>query len=475
MTISAMAAEPTVATHPGRTGAPMNPMAMSDNMRYIVGNEGSDETGNLFMWDLVGDTYTLISTPGLSGEGIEVGTLNKNSANDVSDNGVVVGYIHNYPAVYRDGKWTTISTASVLGVIKAVTKDGNTMVGFESKPTYESVPVIWKYADGVYTKDTLVWTDDTKIVKVEEEDGSSHYDTIPMLQGVEIMGIAATDISADGEIIVGYAQCGTVYPGVMWKRNDAGEYEVDFFSAKYINFEGSDKDDANEFSVVCGGDPVVSSNGKWITGPETQIANGVNVSDWMPVRYDVEASKLDTLFDLVELEGFMPFSVSDKGTLVGFETQTPSDLTARKGKIVAEGDKEPMMLTDYFSDKDVTTLPDIATGHSPAVVSKNDSVFVGNFYDSEKVVMYVVDLRGQVKAAIDQPVVMDNDFCTMAGNVLTINDDITDLRVITISAQTVYQVAQPTGTIDLSHLPDGVYVVVANKAGSLVSTKITIF
>lgn len=433
---------------PKTNGGKFLPENISNNKKYVVGQSGD---GVLWMWELeTGRFYNIAETGNTD---IEIIEPDNNSVSSVSDNGVVAGSVNGVPAYYRNGKWKSLLAEVEPGNAFAITPDGAKIVGMTYNQEFAMIPLVWSYNA---EKDTFMITDTLKFE----------------YPGFVFDGAEATDISDDGKIITGFVvnnEDGT-WLGCLWKYNDeTTDYDFDFYSQRVI--------DASEdvlFSF-CSDRVYISGNGEWLVGERTETNDYFGGS--IPARYNIKDDNYEILMDVDAPEGNTYCSdVANDGTVVCFN-ESEVAMSERCGYIVPAGKDRRQAAAEYYTEKGIDMPEGFADNMNTVfAVSSDARLFIGAFMDAEQNILpYAVDLDGNVTSALNK-IEVDNYFCTMTGNELRLNDEVSDLRIITISAQTVYSLESPASVISLDNLtPPGVYVVVANKGGKLVSSKIAVY
>lgn len=435
------------------------PNSISENKKYIVGSAGEGVT---WLWELETGKFRYISDAG--NQDVETINSNENNAAGVSNDGVVAGTINGVPAYYRNGKWTSLLEKAEYGSACAITPDGSKIIGMVSDQNYRTTPLVWSFdaeTDSYILSDTLEFTH-------------------PEFQLSE--GSQPTDISDDGKTIVGFAAEEADWMGCVWKYNEETKnYDFDLYSKRII-------DNLTEtiFASFCYDRARVSANGEWLVADRTEIQ--VDPDDYFslkyaPVRYSIKDDSyeiLDAPENLSE-NAVVCSEVANDGTVVLF-TEGGGAMTERKGYVVPAGKDRKQPAAEYFTENGVTNMPEGFSDliHTLFLISSDARIYVGNFMDNGNFIPYAVDLDGtiasdieEVETALDK-VEIDNNFCTVVDNELFFNDEVSNLRIFAINAQTVYSLPIVPSTLNLSNLNPGIYVVVADKAGRTVSTKVAV-
>lgn len=134
------------------------------------------------------------------------------------------------------------------------------------------------------------------------------------------MESAAKQVSADGKYILG--NIGGFGVPVLWVRNDNGEYEVDFFPARFVKLKEEDiPDESKPLYAISGMYGLsLSDNGKYVTllalmRDEDEYERNV------PVVYDTQTKEIkiyDEIQEIDELDlGLYPTAIANDGTFIG--------------------------------------------------------------------------------------------------------------------------------------------------------------
>ncbi|MDE6681914.1 MAG: hypothetical protein K2J87_00640 [Muribaculaceae bacterium] len=188
-----------------------------------------------------------------------------------------------------------IVPAGTRGVIgEDLTENGKMMVGSIKDNSFTTL--------GAYTMDGENWT--TLPLPNREELGSA--------AGRVPKGSAAKMVSADGNVI--YGALGSYTLPMLWVRNDKGEFECDFFIARYL------ADGIDENRPVYGVNAIyglsLSNNGRYCT-----FLGGLEDERMVPMVYDVQEKELIVYSDPQPIDdhnvGLWPVAIADDGTFVG--------------------------------------------------------------------------------------------------------------------------------------------------------------
>lgn len=450
-------AEAVISTHKSEVGMPCFVKCLSDDKKMAVFQVGQQDDGVNMLWDLQAGTFKEVTRKGMSD--YPVFEVDIHGVNDISNNGILVGCLNAYPAYYQNGKWTVFDADKAEGDINAITPDGSVMVGWISiGEQLFTNPIVWTLDEKTnkYVADTLEWN-------------SSMNELI-------INGAMATGISADGKRIVGTLQDDkAIWPAVLWVYNEeTKKYDVDFFTAQYIDFEDLKADDDHEYISVFSAKAFISPNGKYVSGSES--VNESHEFDWVAGRYEVDTKTLKVFGD--DAKNPVPMqitAVADDGTLVGWHQDAPG-MVGRIGRIVLPTDEVPTNIMEYYKKNNVKKLFDLdSLTHAVFAVSPDARMFLGMYMNERAdVAAYCVDFDGAIETAVENVVVQNQEFCTMVGNNLHLNQEVSNLYIISVSGQVVYTTNAPGNVVNLDHLASGVYVALALQNDKLISTKIVI-
>lgn len=131
-------------------------------------------------------------------------------------------------------------------------------------------------------------------------------------------GSAAKEVSADGKVILGHL--GSFGIPIIWKMNDEGEYEADFFLPKFAKTTEEDRYDPNKILWSISAHYLgLSPNGKYA------VMLGLYMDDYnqynVPVVYNVEDQTMEIYSNEQAVDpqnrGLFPSVISDNGTFIG--------------------------------------------------------------------------------------------------------------------------------------------------------------
>lgn len=278
---------------------------------------------------------------------------------NVDNNGLAIGY--NGPGVTYsiDEVETELPTPDstykyVLG--EDLTLNGSLMVGSLVGSGYVSYPA--------YSKDGEEWT----LLPLPSDEEMGYY------QG---KGGAAKCVSSDGKVIAGYI--GSYGPAVIWRMNDAGEYEIDPIYSDYITVSADEEKEFLQFSVAG-----LSDNGKYVLISAADRADDGR-GRLVPIIYDTTTGELTEYLEPQDIDtyqlGLTPIAIADNGTFVGVVgrvMETTGTFIMRAGETQAE------MFVDAFPEYAETfSLLDLVGCHTPTGMSADGRYILGYGYYSE--------------------------------------------------------------------------------------------
>lgn len=219
----------------------------------------------------------------------------------VTNEGIAIGFTDQGVLYSFDtGKETFIEAPEgyreILG--EALTNDGKMLVG----------SLVGAYTEAAYSKDGGDWT--LLPVPSKEELGAL---------APRSLGSAAKLVSGDGKVIFGFL--GSFAIPIAWIMNDAGEYEYDFFPAKYFK---TDEDSDDPEKILTGLSAMylnMSNNGKYLSMvakiDDEETGGFMNV----PVIYDTDKRELKIYKETQNIDpakiGMYPIAIADDGTFIG--------------------------------------------------------------------------------------------------------------------------------------------------------------
>ncbi|MDE6478629.1 MAG: hypothetical protein K2L45_00035 [Muribaculaceae bacterium] len=130
---------------------------------------------------------------------------------------------------------------------------------------------------------------------------------------------AAKIVSGDGKVILGHLGS-FAYP-VVWKMNDAGVYEPDFFPARFVKVTDEDvSDDTKPLLGLAAFYTAMSNNGKYV-GAVATVSDEYGGYRLVPVIYNTEDKTLKIYNEHQAIDeyglGLYPRAIADDGTFIG--------------------------------------------------------------------------------------------------------------------------------------------------------------
>ncbi|MDE7419334.1 MAG: hypothetical protein K2N35_03905, partial [Muribaculaceae bacterium] len=196
---------------------------------------------------------------------------------------------------------------------------------------------------------------------------------------------AAKYVSGDGKVILGYLGSFT-FP-IIWKLNDAGVYEPDFFPARYV--KGSEEDVNDPSKPLVGLNAfytAMSSNGKYVGAVGTIKGEEGNYR-LVPVIYNTEEKTLKIYEDHQEIDyfslGLFPRAIADDGMFIGTVGEPFTDSSG--SFIMRVGEEQAELFVDAFPEYNkVLGFSDIEAGlNVPTGISADGAYILGYTYYSD--------------------------------------------------------------------------------------------
>ncbi len=274
-----------------------------------------------------------------------------------------------------------------------LTEDGEMYVGsFIYSTGYESAPV--------YTKDKgLTWQ--MLPVPTKEEIGSFFYP----LHG----GAAAKFVSGDGKVI--YGMLGNFHMPMLWIQNENGDYEYDFFPARYVKSSAEDLEDPTKplHSVSALYGMNLSNNGRYALMQASVKDDEFHDPRTVPAVYDIQEKELKVYSEVQDFDisgrGLWPTCIADDGTFIGCVGQPY--FASMASFIWKAGDSEAKLWTSEFPHFNKKLGESDELGFNVPTLLSADAKYVGgytfystDYYDDSWAgyVTYVIDTEAPYDA-----------------------------------------------------------------------------
>ncbi len=366
----------------------------------------------------------------------ESGDIKYNMAGDdggelrhVDNNGLAIGF-SDFGITYNiaDGKETELVAPEgykyVLG--ESVTNDGSILIG--------SLVGTGFVTEAVYSTDGVEWK---RLPMPSQEELGVFYPKYD--------ASAAKQISADGKVILG--TIGSFSSPILWYRNDAGEYEYDFFPARIVKATDEDIDNPDKELYGLGAFYMnMSNDGRYVVligglKNDDDELNLINV----PVVYDTQEKKLTIYSDIDVISpgsNFYPSAICNDGTFIGSIGQ-PS-VNASGAFIMRAGETRAERFIDAFPEFDDKLGEGDSIGFNvPCGISADGQYIMGYTYYCDNYmdpnadayyVTYIIDTKAEygveeitAETAAPTPV----EYYSIDGN--RVNEDVRGIRLVRYS------------------------------------------
>ena len=447
---------------PGTENVTWNNISFVNGKAIIAGTEG-----NVYESPDMGETWSKVTTEDDNTDYYAV-IDDDRAINLAGENGTFFyrGYaedISGYTAATYDvesGEWTPMPSTSYLS--------GETASGAEDISGDGTVVV-----GGVYNYEAL------------SDQSAVRYDAVAWINGeMNILGNKFADLpsgsrsskacksSYDGSVIVGWQDHHGPWHGSVWRKNDNGVYEQNLMIADpSLTEDDIDMSDTPEGRLdmnakLLGHCNAVSSDGKIIGG-----RGGLNYAVWGPWIWSEEKGLV--LLDDTEYSDYMVYDMTNDGSfVVGQAGQGGSSFIWTE----ETGFMEANRYVSFILGIDMQ-------GYSIAGIydlSPNGRYITGWCMKGQSKYAYVLDLKGekgidrdmeQIKAAVypnpaSEELHIDMPFDGLA----------TDITLYNMQGQAVMQTTttENSNVMNVSELPEGVYLLDVNVNGSRKNFKLTI-
>lgn len=219
----------------------------------------------------------------------------------VDNNGVAIGLQYTY--LFDNGELLVneIPDGYSSVIYEDLTNDGSIIVGSVTDPAIGTIAVYF--------------------------DGDKKYHLLPIPPEEELHGLAkriggissAKLISGDGKVILGFL--GSFFIPIIWRMNDAGEYEYDFFVSDLLMMPDEDQAASNKILYGLSAQYMnMSNNGRYIC--MLGLIYNENMEECLvSVVYDTVTRETKVYSEVQEIDfselGLYPTAISDDGTFIG--------------------------------------------------------------------------------------------------------------------------------------------------------------
>ncbi|MDE5795227.1 MAG: hypothetical protein K2I08_10960 [Muribaculaceae bacterium] len=277
---------------PGQTEPALMGFSISANGKYICG--AIESASGIFVADTQNGEVKW-----------KLGDESGGELRGIDNDGVAIGYL-DADAVLTPFESMDIEVLKAPSDVRSflgesLTNDGSLLVGSFADQSFNTVAAY-------YSKD-------------------SGWNTLPMPSEAEVGNLkdlfndmsAAKFVSGDGKVILGHLGSFT-YP-IVWKMNDAGVYEPDFFPARFVKVTDADKeDDSKPLLGLPAFYTAMSNNGKYV-GAVGTISDEYGDIRVVPVIYNTEDKtlKIYSQPQIIDEYGLSlyPRAIADDGTFIG--------------------------------------------------------------------------------------------------------------------------------------------------------------
>lgn len=372
---AAMSYSQTIKTLPGNYMT----IAISDNGKYAA---GTSEANNPIIWDWQNDRVI---------EDAE--KLPEGTAEGIANTGVAVAYTGDEAATFSvDGTIVRLPMVDgyPMALAKAVNADGTIVAGCIANEAYVTHACVWQ--DG---KMTMLPEPTTEEI------------------GFEVNGTQATDMSADGKVIMGFVVDNySTFPLVIWRLNAEGKYELEMICKDYFN-DGEGDPAVRPYTVFYPSG--ISANGKWVSLQVENWAGDWDYSETRLARLNLETKELEVavIDGSNGIEANMPAAsgrITNDGTLVGY-TSSAWGMMGREGLLWKAGESQPQYLRDAFKTIEAIASYDMMT-NAPVDITPDGKYITGFGMTGDGTIeSYVIDTTPS-GTAIDAPETADGESVT---------------------------------------------------------------
>lgn len=403
------------------------PYAISNNGRYVVGQEGQFSG---FIWDTEMDKYETI----LRNNGSE-GNENKSViAWDVLDDGTVIGSHEDKPGTRKNGEWSFLPLPKGFrgGEAMGASNNGEIICGWVSDGKGKAC--IWKNGE-------------IQILEGMDDD-----------KGKTPQFVHAERISGDGSVVTGFLRTnqGFYVVGLVWR---APEYKCEaLFMDSLLTKGGAWR----SYTISA-----VSENSKWLAGLIARYEdNDDSRAIAQPYRYNLETGELEYINDIEIDYGIGdggPAAIDNLGTVYSASAMAGNPY-ARHAYISQIG-KPSMDIGDYLSevygyDEVMKTLPYTGIIMSVTPESENWAGFGAGLDDGQEFIYwgYKIEIRPDKISTIGEE--GKTLSCYVNNRELFFKGHPTQVEVLNVGGAVVQSAAVGgIASVSLAGLPQGIYMV----------------
>lgn len=424
----------------------MTIVKVSENGKYVVGSQLAVQG---FLWEPEnGNKITLLN---------ELVSGNKCEGKDVTNDGLVVGYINvelgkdGMPAYWKDGKWTMLPCPNiddVHGSAQAVAADGSFILGYTSHRDYVCTPCLWRRNDeGKY---------EVEVIRGTEKD---------QVEMEVRWGFTIDDMSLDGTVWSGRLydhdhQC----QGVLWQP-ECMIYGKELFYDKEGEVIYDDNGLTMDFQYAMVNK--ISPNGRYISGP-TMRGTSTSIIH-KPFVYDREKGK----FIFINHSDAISTITSNDG--LTFYASPINGLT-REGFVYNNETKETVSMQDWlFTNYQLDLGTELGLGGLTGTIedlNSDRSVMVGNLAITSDYKCFWIKMDNQGEGVNSEKI--NQLSFSVSGNKLYVNGELETISVRKVTGETVYEATLTENIVDMSFLHTGIYLVTINGQGGVMTQKMVI-
>lgn len=313
---------------------------------------------------------------------------------NIDNNGVAIGLEYTYRFDTGELSENEIPEGYKKVLYEDLTNDGSLIVGSVVDPAIGTIAVYF--------------------------DAEGNCNRLPIPPDDELHGLAnkfrgisaAKHVSGDGKVILGFL--GSFLMPIIWRMNDAGEYEYDFFVSDFIMMPDDDQADSDKILYGLSAHYMnLSNNGRYVC-VLGMIYNEKQEECLVSVVYDTVTRESKVYMPDQDIDpsglGLYPQAISDDGTFIGCIGQPYFGSIG--SFIMKAGETQPELFVDAFPEySEVLGESDNLGMSVPTDISADGSKILGytfyseDYYDENHPAYYVtyVISTGDVNAVREIP------------------------------------------------------------------------